>query len=279
MSLRDLIEGKRAMERLADWIGPVGLPDCPADAAPARPANQPSGTEAAMPEREQEATGPAALPSPRYAWNTGRNLHADKPPGPAAPPSMRHAYRDSNSQPRYFDPAACDPFYFEPKNVSVNGVWTMDDGLMTRTPGRNGVWLRGKIASKVRGTDRDAPPWEQYRIHWEQIGLASVVEYVDDRDLDHLPMLVNDIGLAPPETTAPEGEMPELVTLEQAAVLVNRTSSGLRHYGNRGMPRPSIKGKKGKPNEYLWSEMRPWLEDTFARKIPDVAILKFRTSK
>jgi hypothetical protein len=69
-----------------------------------------------------------------------------------------------------------------------------------------------------------------------------------------------------------------LVTLTQAASLANRTPDGLRHYRNKGMPRPFIQGTKGKPNEYLWSEMRPWLENTFNRRIPDVAFLKFRTS-
>ncbi len=78
---------------------------------------------------------------------------------------------------------------------------------------------------------------------------------------------------AKPEAPA---ELPDLVTLGQAAALVNRQPSGLRHYRNRGMPRPFIKGTKGKPNEYLVSEMRPWLEKTFNRRIPDVEIKKFR---
>jgi len=79
----------------------------------------------------------------------------------------------------------------------------------------------------------------------------------------------------PPKAPA---TLPDLVTLDQAAGWVNRTARGLRHYRNRGMPKPFIQGTKGKPNEYLWSEMRPWLENTFDRKIPDVAIRQFRTS-
>jgi hypothetical protein len=69
------------------------------------------------------------------------------------------------------------------------------------------------------------------------------------------------------------------VTLDQAAALVNRQPDGLRHYRKKGMPKPQIQGRKGKPNEYLWSEMRPWLEETFSRKIPELAIMKFRTSR
>jgi hypothetical protein len=71
-------------------------------------------------------------------------------------------------------------------------------------------------------------------------------------------------------------ELPQYVTRDQAAALVNLTSDGLRHYRKKGMPEPAIRGTKGRRNEYLWSEMRPWLEKTFNRKIPDVAILKFR---
>jgi hypothetical protein len=83
-------------------------------------------------------------------------------------------------------------------------------------------------------------------------------------------------GKLSPEAPA---ELPDLVTLDQAAALVNRQPNGLRHYRKKGMPKPQIQGRKGKPNEYLWSEMRPWLEETFGRKIPELAIMKFRTSR
>jgi len=76
-----------------------------------------------------------------------------------------------------------------------------------------------------------------------------------------------------------ENELPELVTLSQAAILVGRTVDGLRHYRRKGMPRPYVEGKKGQPNEYLWSEMKPWLEKTFNRLVPDLEIRKFRAQK
>jgi hypothetical protein len=89
------------------------------------------------------------------------------------------------------------------------------------------------------------------------------------------------IAAAPaPGSVAPDApaELPDLVTLTQAAALVNRTADALRHYRGKGMPKPFVLGVKGKPNEYRWSEMRPWLEKTFARRIPEVEIRKFRTS-
>jgi hypothetical protein len=71
-------------------------------------------------------------------------------------------------------------------------------------------------------------------------------------------------------------EFPELMTLSTAAILVGRTLAGLRHYRRRGMPKPYVRGKKGQPHEYKVSEMKPWLEKTFNRSIPDVEIRKFR---
>ena len=40
-------------------------------------------------------------------------------------------------------------------------------------------------------------------------------------------------------------QLPDYVTLDQAAALVNRTASGLRHDRQKGMPSPRIKGRKG----------------------------------
>jgi hypothetical protein len=59
---------------------------------------------------------------------------------------------------------------------------------------------------------------------------------------------------------------------------VNRTSAALRHYRSLGMPKPFVGGTKGKPNEFRWDEMRPWLEETFCRPIPELLIRQFRTS-
>lgn len=80
-------------------------------------------------------------------------------------------------------------------------------------------------------------------------------------------------------TAAAPPEMPDLVTLDQAAGVVNKTAHGLRHYRKRGMPKPHVRGRKGQSHEYLWSEMRPWLERTFNRPIPVDAIRRFREER
>jgi hypothetical protein len=111
---------------------------------------------------------------------------------------------------------------------------------------------------------------------WHQVSLMPVSEAVALLARAGTP----EAGPTAPgnKTTEAPVELPDLVTLDQAAAVVNRTSAGLRHYRRKGMPEPFVQGKKGKPNEYRWSEMRPWLESAFDRVIPEVAILKFRSS-
>jgi hypothetical protein len=81
--------------------------------------------------------------------------------------------------------------------------------------------------------------------------------------------------IPPTKTTG----LADLVTLDQAAALVNRSAAALRHYRKLGMPKPFVHGTKGKPNEYRWDEMRPWLEDTFGRPIPELSVRQFRASR
>jgi hypothetical protein len=45
-------------------------------------------------------------------------------------------------------------------------------------------------------------------------------------------------------TEAP-AELPDLVTLDQAASLVNKSTHALRHYRRKGMPKPFVMGRKG----------------------------------
>jgi hypothetical protein len=74
-------------------------------------------------------------------------------------------------------------------------------------------------------------------------------------------------------------ELPELVTLDQAAALVNRSARTLERYKKRGLPRPFVLGGGGKPHEYPWEEMKEWLQKTFNRPIPEAAIQQYRHPK
>jgi hypothetical protein len=74
-------------------------------------------------------------------------------------------------------------------------------------------------------------------------------------------------------TNDPTPSNPErLVTLDQAAAIVNRSTRTLERYKKRGMPEPRVRGQGGKFHEYSWAEMRVWLEETFSRSIKDSAI-------
>jgi hypothetical protein len=72
------------------------------------------------------------------------------------------------------------------------------------------------------------------------------------------------------ETTAEQ-----YITLDQAAALVNRNKKTLERYLNHPkseaarMPKPDVEGGGGKPHEWRWANLRPWLEVTFGKKLPD----------
>jgi hypothetical protein len=76
---------------------------------------------------------------------------------------------------------------------------------------------------------------------------------------------------APVESTATLAETEQYVTLDQAAAIVNRTKRTLRrrlNAKNSAMPRPDVDGGGGKPDEWKWSALRPWLESEFGKRLP-----------
>ena len=60
----------------------------------------------------------------------------------------------------------------------------------------------------------------------------------------------------------------QLVTLDQMAAIVSRQKSSLRHYREE-LPPPRVQGRRGQATLWAWAEVRPWLERTFARKLPE----------
>jgi hypothetical protein len=67
----------------------------------------------------------------------------------------------------------------------------------------------------------------------------------------------------------------QYVTLDQAAAMVNRTKKTLMRYLNdpkykkHRMPKPDVKGGEGKPHEWRWTRLRPFLEKHFNRRLPE----------
>ncbi len=61
-----------------------------------------------------------------------------------------------------------------------------------------------------------------------------------------------------------------LVTLSQAAAMVQRSKRTLEGYTRKpGFPQHRVKGKKGQPSLYAWNELRPFLQEQFARDLPE----------
>lgn len=66
------------------------------------------------------------------------------------------------------------------------------------------------------------------------------------------------------------GPVTQYVTLDQMAARVNRSKKTLERYLNRknsDMPKPDVEGGGGKPHEWSWSRIRPWLEVQFSRPL------------
>jgi hypothetical protein len=101
----------------------------------------------------------------------------------------------------------------------------------------------------------------------------------DATEADFLALL-DEIELAPltrkKGTTWHDETTPEqYVTLDQAAALVNRSKKTLERYLRNPkskaaqMPAPDVEGFGGKPHEWRWGTLRPWLEKTFGKKLPE----------
>ena len=76
-----------------------------------------------------------------------------------------------------------------------------------------------------------------------------------------------DGGVKEPDKGGGSETPPQMVTLLQAASMVNRQKRTLEGY-KQEMPKPKIRGGGGKPDEWLWDDIRPWLERKFGRELP-----------
>jgi hypothetical protein len=66
---------------------------------------------------------------------------------------------------------------------------------------------------------------------------------------------------------APESPPDDVfVTLDQAAAMVQRSKRTLEK--KRNLPAPDIRGSGGRPHEWKWNRIRPWLESEYKRSLP-----------
>jgi hypothetical protein len=62
----------------------------------------------------------------------------------------------------------------------------------------------------------------------------------------------------------------QYVTLDQMAAIVNRSKKTFERLKQQArLPAPDVEGGGGKPDEWVWSRVRPWLESEFSKKLPE----------
>lgn len=64
----------------------------------------------------------------------------------------------------------------------------------------------------------------------------------------------------------------DYVTLDQMAASVKRSKRTLEKLKTRALnplPQPDVAGGGGKPDEWLWHTVRPWLESEYGRNLPE----------
>jgi hypothetical protein len=83
-----------------------------------------------------------------------------------------------------------------------------------------------------------------------------------------LPQELTDLSPAAFPST-PHDDQECLVTLAQAAAMVHRSKRALEEYKIRGMPKARVRGGGGKPSLWAYSEIRPWLMNTFDIPLPE----------
>ncbi len=71
-------------------------------------------------------------------------------------------------------------------------------------------------------------------------------------------------------TPDPPVDLPDLVTLDQAAARVHRSKRTLERYKTAGgLPAPAVAGGGGRPDLWAWFVIRPWLMKTFNMNLPE----------
>jgi hypothetical protein len=77
-------------------------------------------------------------------------------------------------------------------------------------------------------------------------------------------------GELPPELTPPPTEVPDLVTLDQAAAVVRKKKRTLERFKTSGeLPAPVGKSTEEGADMWDWKVLRPWLENQYRMRLPE----------
>jgi hypothetical protein len=78
--------------------------------------------------------------------------------------------------------------------------------------------------------------------------------------------------LAAVQEVADESDFGTYVTLDQMAAIVNRGKRTLERLKTRKrnpLPDPDVEGGAGRPDEWIWPNVRSWLENEFGKQLPE----------
>jgi hypothetical protein len=127
----------------------------------------------------------------------------------------------------------------------------------------------------------------QARTCWDELNVKFVAELVEACNLMQPLLDEAERNATPPASTSNSAEcgdaapppppapptavaVRELVTLNQAAVMVHRSKRSLERYKTKGkLPPPAVEGGGGMPDLWDWKEIRPWLTATFKIDLPE----------
>jgi hypothetical protein len=87
-------------------------------------------------------------------------------------------------------------------------------------------------------------------------------------------VIFRDAPTPPPANTerSEGGSFPQYVTLDQIAACVGRKKKTLERALNKpnsDMPKPDVEGGGGKPHQWIWTRIRPWLIQTYDCQLPE----------
>jgi hypothetical protein len=106
---------------------------------------------------------------------------------------------------------------------------------------------------------------EAAKIDWEPGSARKLA-------IDRARRVQRDVGSVLHRPGVGEQEAGDYVTLDQMAAMVNRGKRTLVRLKNRKtnpLPRPDVEGGGGKPDEWLWATIRPWLQTEYAKILPE----------
>lgn len=108
---------------------------------------------------------------------------------------------------------------------------------------------------------------ERRRQNWKSLCRQIELLVAEERCRDAIEAIRVFVAAKTPDG---DDEIPQTVTLDQMAGAVSRSKKTLERLKSKGkLPQPDVDGGGGKPDEWIWANVKPILELHYNRKLPD----------